>query len=221
VHGFTRASVYAISELDGNDLFDGTTDENTPSSAGEGFSPLASVSPSLNENSVPAQAIATDSFTIDNGETFYFNSAGNKLGGNLLTIAGELLVIAVAAVQVGDNQFNVPLGPVDVWGIGGFNPAAGTQSLDLRLSYFDTSTNQLSDEALFVNQTNDGWTNATLRIVQLDDTGQETVLAVGEVALAPPAVPGLARPLAFVALFLMLAVGGSRASFVHRPPAVS
>ena len=80
----------------------------------------------------------------------------------------------------------------------------------MRLSYFDTSTTQLSDEALFVNQTNDGWTSATLRIVQLDDTGQETVLAVGEVRLTPPPVPGLAGPAGVLALVILIAVGGSK-----------
>ena len=103
--GFTRTRVYAISELDGDNLFDGTTEENTPSSAGEGFTPLASVSPSLNENSVPAQAIATDSFTIDNGETFY-------LWMNLTASSFQGSTDSVVSIFFDDNTGLVSAAPV-------------------------------------------------------------------------------------------------------------
>jgi hypothetical protein len=152
--------------------------------------------------------LADDLFVLANGGTLYFNSNGNKLGGHTLNFAGEYLLNAIAAVQVGDNEINVPLDLVDVLGVGGFTPPARQQPLDLRVSFFDTSATRLSDDDLFVNQTLDGWTNATLRIVQLDSTGQETELAVGEIALVS-AVPGLSGPLAFGALFVMLAVVGA------------
>lgn len=126
--------------------------------------------------------LATNPIVLANG-TAYRSPVFQDVGTVNATVAGNAFQSGVSVVFVGNNKAQAGLGIVDLWTTGSANPPS--PAVKISVFFYDTTTTKLGSEALFINQTNNGWTAGRLRIAQYGPSGLIQILAEGEIQFAP------------------------------------